>query len=222
MRARRVLCRSLPPGLPGPGPPPARHTGQGGSGQHNWLRVGGALEALKSWARTTDGRTGEATPGGTACSWLLGWPNAGGVPHRPQRDHEGPTRPGPPASHRRCSTQGQHAFPMVLCPKHERAGHQAALKQALTAPAGREGGGAETGCGGSGTNGTGHQGAASAHRWPAQRCGTPGPLSLQPDGSPTDLPRGSGAWHGHCASRRRPAYGEKWEPSAKALQQEKN
>lgn len=95
---------SLPRAWPWPTPGTShRSGGQGATQLAQGGRRPGSSEVMgenrrwKNWG---------GNPRGTACSWLPGRPNAGGVPHRPQRDHEGPTHPGLPAAHRRCSTQG--------------------------------------------------------------------------------------------------------------------
>lgn len=83
-----------------------------------------------------------------------------------------------------CSPRGRHAFPVVLCPNNKEAGTRHPLKRGSDSPCGAGRMGQRRARLSSGTNGTGHQGAASAHRLPA--------LSLQRDGSPADLPAGSG------------------------------
>lgn len=165
---------------PSPGPWPAlgtlalSHRPRGG-GRHTWLWVGG-LAALNSWAGIADGRNGgqhqraQPAPG----SWASQTAETMKAPHvlDPRLLIGG------------CSPRGRRAFPVVLCPQNKEAGTRHPLKRGSDSPCGAGRMGQRRARLSSGTNGTGHQGAASAHRLPA--------LSLQRDGSPADLPAGSG------------------------------
>lgn len=147
------------------------------------------------------------------------WPNAGGFQHRPQRDREGPTRPGPPLLTGGALLRADMRPQWFCAPTTSQPGTRRLLNTDSYSPSPARGWARGCLCWAAALMALATRGQ-QAPTGSLPRGGAPqGPLSLQPDGSRTDLPCGhrASSERGHCSSRRRPTYGEQREPSPKPV-----